>query len=221
MIDLLTKLSDCIEKGKSEKESPYPPKLKGSDGAKELTEIAIRKAIPPDVILREGLISGMNRIGEKFGRGEAFIPDLLMSARAMHLALEVLKPYFNSGEILHRGTIILGTVAGDLHEIGKNLVRMVVEGNGWKVIDLGVDASVESFLQTLQQNPGAILGMSALLTTTMSTMADSVRQIKALHPETLIYVGGAPVTQQFCDHIGADGYFPDPHSFVLHLDEVV
>ncbi|TKJ37922.1 cobalamin-binding protein [candidate division LCP-89 bacterium B3_LCP] len=217
MNNLLTQIAFCIEKGKADLNSPYPPVLKGENGASELTKEAIDSGISADQILKQGLMPGMNRIGERFSKGEAFIPDLLMSARAMNAAMEHLQPHFDSGDIQHRGTLILGTVAGDLHEIGKNVVRMVLEGDGWKVLDLGVDVTVERFSETLRDNPDSIIGMSALLTTTMGTMEQSVNQIKQQSPQTQIYVGGAPLTQEFSDKIGADGFFPDPHSFAKHL----
>jgi 5-methyltetrahydrofolate--homocysteine methyltransferase len=159
----------------------------------------------------------MDRIGARFSLGEVFIPDLLMSADAMNKAMALLKPHFGVGGMPTRGTIILGTVAGDLHEIGKNVVRMVLEGDGWQVIDLGVDVASEKFLETLRLHPGAVVGMSALLTTTMATMQQSVKDIKALYPEAAIYLGGAPLTSEFAAKIGAAGYFPDPHTFARHL----
>lgn len=217
MDDLLIRLSHCIERGKADKLSPYPPEMKGMDGAAELTEQALGASLSAAEILKESLMTGMNRIGEKYAAGQAFIPELLMAARAMNAAMEKLKPHFDSGELRHRGRVILGTVAGDLHEIGKNVVRMVLEGDGWKVIDLGVDVTTQKFIAILNDHPGSIVGMSALLTTTMINMQNSVREIKRLYPETQIYVGGAPLTQEFSRKIGADGYFPDPHSFAKHL----
>ena len=217
MDDILEKLSICIERGKADRNSPYPPDMKGIDGALELTQRAIEASFPADEILKNALTAGMYRIGEKFEAGEAFIPDLLMSAKAMDAAMRKLKPYFERGEIRHRGTVILGTVAGDLHEIGKNVVRMVLEGEGWRVIDLGVDVPTEDFLNTLRENPDSSIGMSALLTTTMMNMERSLSEIKEQLPETSIYVGGAPLTDEFSKKIGADGYFPDPHNFAKHL----
>lgn len=217
MDDLLEQLADCVERGKADRNSPYPKDLKGRDGAAELTRQALEAAIPADQILQKALTVGMNRVGEKFGAGEAFIPDLLMAAQAMKAAMAVLRPHFESGDIQPRGTLILGTVAGDLHEIGKNVVRMVLEGDGWRVIDLGVEVTTDRFIAALKENPDAILGMSALLTTTMINMEQSVREIKRRFPGTEIYVGGAPLTREFSDKIGADGTFPEPHSFARHL----
>ena len=143
MAELLAKLALCIERGKVDRESPYPEDLQGEDGAAELTRRALEVSLSPGEILDQALVAGMNRIGSRFSAGEVYIPDLLFAAKAMNAAMEHLKPYFESGEAVHRGTAIVGTVAGDLHDIGKNIVRMVLEGGGWKVIDLGVDAGTE------------------------------------------------------------------------------
>lgn len=162
---------------------------------------------------------GMNVIGEKFAEGKAFIPELLVSAKAMKASMAHLKPFFDSGEARHRGTVIVGTVEGDLHDIGKNIVRMVLEGDGWKAIDLGVDVSGQQFLDKLKENPDGVVGMSALLTTTMVKMEKIAKDIKTQYPRVRVFVGGAPLTAAFCDKIGADGYFPEPHSFAKHLAE--
>lgn len=218
---LLEKIALCIERGKSSKDAPYPPDLRGMDGAAELTKQALESGISPDNILKNALMVGMNNIGEKFGCGKAFIPELLISAKAMNAAMEHLKPFFETGEAVYRGIAILGTVLGDLHDIGKNIVKMVLKGDGWKVIDLGTSVPTEKFLITLKDNPEAILGMSALLTTTMVNMEISVNEIKKLYPKTNIFIGGAPVTTAFNDKIGADGYFPDPHKFAKHLQKIL
>ncbi len=220
MENILTQLSTCIERGKENKQSPYPPELKDLDGALELTKQALELGFSPTDIMQKGMTAGMTSIGEKFSRGEAFIPELLISAKAMYAAMSVLKPYFESGEIEQRGSIILGTVAGDLHDIGKNIVRMVLEGDGWKVIDLGVDVTTEKFVSALKENPGSILGMSALLTTTMMNMEKSIKEIKNEFCETKIFIGGAPLTKEFSDKIDADGYFSEPHSFAKYLNSI-
>jgi len=221
MTEILNNLALCIERGKEDRNSPYPPDMKDQDGAREYTKKALEAGLSADRILKEGLMPGMNAIGEKFSQGTAYIPELLISSKAMYSAMDILKPYFESGEVEHRGTVILGTVAGDLHDIGKNIVRMVLEGDGWKVLDLGVDTTTEKFKKALQENPGAILGMSALLTTTMTNMGKSVEEIKADDPAQKIFIGGAPVTEEFCKKIGADGYYSDPHNFVRFLRENV
>lgn len=217
MEQLLQQLAICIEKGKVDINSAYPPDMKGQVGASELAKQLLDAGVPASDVLKKALMVGMNSIGEKFGEGLAFIPELLIAAKAMNAAMVHLKPYFESGEAEHKGTFIIGTVAGDLHDIGKNIVRMVLEGGGWKVIDLGVDVSADQFLKTLAENKNALVGMSALLTTTMINMGDYVAKIKQSYPDTRVFVGGAPLSKKFSDKIGADGYFPDPQSFVKYL----
>ncbi len=216
MDELLEKLAVSIARGKVDVDSPYPPELKGQEGAIELTRRALDTMTAQDV-LQGGLMAGMRRVGDRFERGEAFIPDLLIAARAMTAAMDLVRPHFESGEITYRGKVILGTVAGDLHDIGKNIVRMVLEGDGWDVTDLGVDVSTESFLTALAESPGSLVGMSALLTTTMINMEKTAAEIRERFPETAIFVGGAPLTEEFCAKIGANGYFPDPQKFAKHI----
>jgi 5-methyltetrahydrofolate--homocysteine methyltransferase len=219
MSELLEKIADLVEKGKVDVNSPYPPDLKGQEGVDELTQKALQESLNPNDILQKGFMVGMNKIGDKFSEGKAFIPELLMSAKAMNAGMVHLKPFFESGEATHKGIMVLGTVLGDLHDIGKNIVRMVMEGNGWKVIDLGVDVKPEKFLEAVDENPDCILGMSALLTTTMMNMKDVVEVVRSKHPKTPIYVGGAPLSQEFNDKIQADGFFHDPHGLVKHLSQ--
>ncbi|MCP4728385.1 MAG: cobalamin-binding protein [bacterium] len=217
MKNLLNQLTICIERGKSDKNSPYPPDMRGDDGAAEITKTLLGSGVTPNEILEKGLMPGMNNVGEKFEKGEAFIPELLISAKAMNSAMEHLKPYFDTGEAKHRGSVIIGTVRGDLHDIGKNIVRMVLEGDGWNVIDLGKDVPGEQFLNMLKENPGSEIAISALLTTTMINMEDTVRTIKENSPGTRVFIGGAPLSQAYSDKIGADGYFPNPHTFAKHI----
>jgi 5-methyltetrahydrofolate--homocysteine methyltransferase len=162
----------------------------------------------------------MRNIGEKFGRNEVFIPDILMAARAFEAAIKHLKPFFQSGEVQRKGTFVIGTVAGDLHDIGKNIVGLIVGGEGWDVIDLGVDVAGEEFVKALEKHPGCTIGLSALLTTTMANMAEIVGFIKSAHPDSKVIIGGAPITQKFADEIGADAYSPDPQGAVGFLDNV-
>ena len=220
MSETLEQLAICIERGKVNEKSPFPPDLKGQIGADELTKQALDEGITPETILNESLMIGMRKIGDKFEAGKAFIPDMLIAAKAMNAAMEHLKPFFESGEVELKGDFIIGTVAGDLHDIGKNIVRMVLTGGGWNVIDLGTDVKPEQFVETLKQYPNAHVGMSALLTTTMMNMELVTKAIKDVSPNTKVYVGGAPLSQDFSDKIGADGYFPDPNKFVKHLASV-
>lgn len=219
MKDLLLKIAEMVEKGKASANAPYPPDLKGQDGVDELTQNALAESINPNEILQKGFMVGMDKIGQKFSQGKAFIPDLLMSAKAMNAGMVHLKPFFESGEAKHKGTMVIGTVSGDMHDIGKNIVKMVMEGNGWQVIDLGVDVNADKFVQAVNDNKDCIVGMSALLTTTMLNMEKTVTAIREYHPQTQIFVGGAPLSQEFSDKIGANGYFHDPHSLVKHLSQ--
>jgi len=221
MSTVLEKLSICIERGKVNKQSPFPPDLKGELGADELAKQALDEGIAPEEILNRSLMIGMRKIGDKFESGKAFIPDMLIAAKAMNAATVHLKPFFESGEVELKGDFIIGTVAGDLHDIGKNIVRMVLTGGGWNVIDLGSDVKPEKFVETLKQYPDAFVGMSALLTTTMMQMEGITKAIKDISPETKVFVGGAPLSQEYSNKIGADGYFPDPNQFVKHLESVV
>ncbi len=220
MNELLQKLKRCIEAGKIDSASPFPPDMQGKDGADEITKAALESGIAPGDILAHALVVGMRNVGEKFGRSEIFIPDVLMAARAMDAAMAHLKPYFQSGEVQRRGTLIIGTVRGDLHDIGKNLVGMIIEGGGWEIIDLGVDVPAEDFINAIEQYPGCTIGLSALLTTTMVNMTEIVKAIKKTHPETDVIVGGAPITQKFAESIGADAYSPDPQGAVKFLNKL-
>jgi 5-methyltetrahydrofolate--homocysteine methyltransferase len=217
MDSLLEMIATCTERGKADRNTPYPPDLKGQDGADELAAKALANGVDPNRVLSEGLMLGMSRVGEKFGRNEVFVPDLLMAARAMGAGMTHLKPYFDSGAATHKGTFVIGTVQGDLHDIGKNLVAMVVKGGGWEVIDVGVDASADKFLAAIEAHPGCTVGLSALLTTTMANMEKIVQAIKAQKPDTKVLVGGAPLTQGYCDKIGADHYSKDPQSALQFL----
>jgi methanogenic corrinoid protein MtbC1 len=221
MNDILEKISYCVEFGKIDKTSPYPPDMKDQDGAEELTKKAIEEGINPNEILENALIPAMAIVGNKFSRNEIYVPQMLMSAKAMKSAMIHIRPFFQSGETKRKGVFIIGTVTGDLHDIGKNLVSMMVEGGGWEIIDLGVDVSTEKFVETIKENPKALIGLSALLTTTMENMKKTVTAVKERYPDSKILIGGAPVTQEFCDKIGADFYSPDPQGAVDYLHKLV
>jgi methanogenic corrinoid protein MtbC1 len=220
MKEILEKLLEAVQLGKVDKKSPYPPQLKDQDGAYELAKNALEQGCKPDEILEKALIPAMAIVGNKFSRHEIYVPQMLMSAKAMHGAMVHIKPYFQSGETKRKGKFIVGTVSGDLHDIGKNLVAMMIEGGGWDVIDLGVDVGAEKFLKALDENPGAVVGLSALLTTTMENMKKTVSAIKEKHSGSKILIGGAPVTQDYCNKIGADFYSPDPQGAVNYLKQL-
>ena len=182
---------------------------------------ALEAGFSPQMILNEALIPAMNRVGNKFTEGKIFVPQMLLSAKAMNSAMKHLKPYFQNGEIRRKGVFIIGTVQGDLHDIGKNLTGMMVEGAGWEVIDLGTDVSAEKYIQALDEHPGAVCGMSALLTTTMSNMQPMIAAIHEKHPGTKVIVGGAPLNAEFARQIGADAYGRDPQDDINWLDSIV
>jgi methanogenic corrinoid protein MtbC1 len=219
MKELLGKLIEAVELGKVDKKSPYPPQLKDQDGAFEIAKNALDQGCKPEEILENALIPAMANVGNRFGRKEIYVPQMLMSAKAMSGAMIHLKPFFQSGETKRKGTFVIGTVSGDLHDIGKNLVAMMVEGGGWEVIDLGVDVGSEKFIKAVEEKPDAVIGLSALLTTTMENMNRIVTDIKAKCAQTKILVGGAPVTHEFCKRIGADFYSPDPQGAVNYLSK--
>ena len=170
------------------------------------------------------MIAAMSVVGERFSKNEIFVPEMLVAAKAMKKGVAVLKPYLGSGEVGSMGKMIMGTVAGDLHDIGKNLVIMMIESAGFEVIDLGVDVPLEKFIQTYEENPDTkIIGCSALLTTTMPALADTVAAINAApwRSKVKVMVGGAPITQEFADKIGADCYTPDAASAAKAANELV
>jgi 5-methyltetrahydrofolate--homocysteine methyltransferase len=219
MNELVEKIGQCVERGKINKASPHPNDMKGMDGAEELTKQALETAVEPNAIL-QACTDGMQHIGERFSKNEVFVPELLMAAKAMHTVMVQLEPFFKSGSVKVKGKFVLGTVTGDLHDIGKNLVRMIVEGNGWQVVDLGADVKPAKFLEAIKNNPGCIVGLSTLLTTTMVNMSKTVQEIKANFPTTSIIVGGAPLTTEAALKMGADGYSPDPQGAVAFLNKV-
>jgi 5-methyltetrahydrofolate--homocysteine methyltransferase len=202
-MEILTEISKNLELG-------------DSTAVKELLRKALSMNIAPESILNYGLIKGMEAVGNKFKKNEIFIPEVLIASRAMKSAMAVIKPYMSEvGEHIF-GKIVLGTVKGDLHDIGKMVVSIALEREDYDIIDLGIDVSKETFLETVQKENPDILGMSALLTTTMSYMRDVIDTIKSAHlkKDVKIIIGGAPITQSFADEIGADGYAPEAESAV-------
>jgi corrinoid protein of di/trimethylamine methyltransferase len=181
---------------------------------KELVQKVIDEGVDAKTILDNGLLAGMNIIGIKFKNNEIYVPDVLIAARAMKAGTELLRPLLVSSGVKSIGTVVIGTVKGDLHDIGKNLVRMMMEGKGLEVIDLGIDISGEKFVEAAIEKKAQIIGCSALLTTTMGEMKNTVEAAKkaGVRDKVTIMVGGAPVNQNFCDSIGADIYTPDAAS---------
>ncbi len=218
--EILQRISECVQRGKADINTNIPPGSKGQPGVAEYTEQAIELKLSPQTILDQGLSTGMGILGKKFARNEVFIPEVLIAARAMHAGMNKLKPLFAKDDVPARGVFVIGTVQGDLHDIGKNLVCMMVEGAGWQVVDLGVDCKVDKYVEAVQANPGCIVGLSALLTTTMVAMKDAVSAIRAVSPDTPILVGGAPVTDDFAKEIGATAYARDPSAAIDVLNRI-
>ena len=200
-MSILVEISELLQKGRA----PL---------VKEKVQEAIDQGISPKEILEQGLLSGMGIIGEKFKNNEVFVPEVLIAARAMNMGVTVLKPYLAEAGVESKGTAVIGTVKGDLHDIGKNLVKMMLEGKGLNVIDLGTDVTPEAFVDAAIENNATIICCSALLTTTMGEMKGvvDVATQKGIRDKVKIMVGGAPVTQNFCDSIGADCYTSDAAS---------
>ncbi len=200
-MNILTEISENLQKGKSKV-------------VKELVQQAIDEGIEANVILSEGLLSGMNVVGEKFKNNEVYVPEVLVAARAMNMGTQLLKPLLAASGVTATGKVCIGTVQGDLHDIGKNLVKMMLEGKGLEVVDLGTDVAAETFVQTAIEQECQVICCSALLTTTMNVMADVVKAAEAagIRDKVKIMVGGAPVNEEYCNKIGADCYTVDAAS---------
>lgn len=183
---------------------------------KELAESAVAQGHSPADILNEGLIPGMAVIGERFKKNEVYVPEVLIAARAMKSGLAIIKPLLAAAKVEPIGKVIIGTVKGDLHDIGKNLVSMMLEGAGFEVIDAGVDVTPEKFVSLAKESGAKLIGLSALLTTTMPSMKDTIDRLtsEGIRDDFKVMIGGAPVTQRYSDEIGADGYAADASSAV-------
>lgn len=188
---------------------------------KELTQAAVDQGLAPLEIINEGLVAGMNVVGARFKEGDMFVPEVLMAARAMHGGMDVVQPLLADVDVPTKGKVIIGTVKGDLHDIGKNLVAMMLESAGYNVVNLGVDVEPEKFVETAKAEGAQFIAMSALLTTTMLAMKDTVDLAKEAGIDVKCIVGGAPVSQEFSDEIGADGFAPDAASATDLCDSLI
>jgi 5-methyltetrahydrofolate--homocysteine methyltransferase len=193
----------------------------GKPGARELTEAAIQADIEPKVIIAEGLTAGMKVVGEKYETGEYFIPDMLASAEAVGVAMEILGPHLMKSGVKSKGKVIMATVKGDLHDIGKNIVSLLLKGIGYEVKDLGADVPPEKIVDAVREEKADFLGLSALLTTTMRMMGETINKLKeaGLRDKVNVLVGGAAVSQDFANEIGADAYGVDGFHAVRIVDE--
>ena len=190
---------------------------------KELVQRAIDEGEDVEKVLNEGLVAGMSVVGAKFKANEFYVPEVLIAARAMKAGMGILRPILADKDIKGVGTVVLGTARGDLHDIGKNLVAMMLEGAGFEIIDLGVDVSPEKFIETAKEKKADLIGLSALLTTTMPSMKDVVKAVgeSSLKDKVKVMIGGAPLTQSYADEIGADGYAPDAASAVDEVKQLL
>jgi len=200
---ILEEVADEVQKG-------------NSASVEELTKKALSQDISAEEILNNGLVGGMNIVSEKFKNNEIFIPEVLISAKSMNSGLEIIKPILAEEKVKTKGKVVIGTVKGDLHDIGKNIVAMLLQGAGFDVVDLGADVSKEKFLEFVKNERADILGMSALLTTTMIYMKETIETLKnaGLRENVKVIIGGAPVTESYAAQIDADGYAPDAASAV-------
>jgi len=190
-------------------------------GVKSITQKELDASTDVEIILNDGLIAAMDEVGQKFSDGELFVPEMLMAAQAMKAGLELLKPHLADGQSRSKGTVLIGTVKSDLHDIGKNLVSMMMEGAGFDVIDLGVDVDGEAFVKEAAAKNADVIALSALLTTTMPSMESTVNAVKEAGMVTKTIIGGAPVSQAFADQIGADGYSADAPGAVKLVKELM
>jgi 5-methyltetrahydrofolate--homocysteine methyltransferase len=202
-MEILKEIAEKVEAGKQ-------------NDVKSLVESCIEQGVAVSDILNDGLVAGMNSIGIKFRENEVFVPEVLVAARAMKAGLEIIKPILLREKVQSKGTIVMGTVLGDLHDIGKNIVCYMLQGAGYDVVDIGIDAPGEKFIEAAKESGAQIIGLSSLLTTTMVYMKDVVEALRAsgLGDRVKVMVGGAPVTQAFADEIGAHGYASDAASAV-------
>ncbi|MCD6402157.1 MAG: corrinoid protein [Anaerolineales bacterium] len=189
----------------------------------EEVKVELEKGTSPDDILHKACIAAMMEVGQRFEKGEYFVPEMLIAARAMQGALDILRPYLVETDVASAGKVVMGTVSGGLHDIGKNLVCMMLEGAGFEVIDLGVDVDPELFVDTVRKETPDAIGMSALLTTTMPSMQRTIDALKqaGLRDKVKVMVGGAPLTQDYADQIGADGFAPDASSATRKVKELI
>ena len=200
-MSILNDISEQLQRGKANE-------------VKELVQKAIDDGMEGRKVLNEGLMSGMGIIGEKFKKNEIYVPEVLIAARAMNAGIEILKPLLQDDADDTKGRVVLGTVKGDLHDIGKNLVKIMMEGKGMEVVDLGIDCPAEKFVETVKEKKANIIACSALLTTTMTEMENVVKAVEeaGMGDNITVMIGGAPVTQNYCESIGADLYAPDAAS---------
>ncbi len=205
-MSILESIKHCVVQGHIDAGSKFPKNMEGQEGVRELTRKAIDEGVAVEDILTQGLIPAMTIVGQRYENNEIFVPEMLFSAKAMKSGLELIKPFLLEGSDLILGKVIVGTVQGDLHDIGKNLVCMMLEGAGFEIEDLGINIPAAKFLEAAKNNPKALIGMSALLTVTMKNMKSVIELLRANELDNKVFIGGAPVTPAFAKEIGAEGY---------------
>jgi len=205
-MSILESINHCVVQGHIDATSKFPKNMEGQEGVRELTKQAITDGVAVEDILMKGLIPAMTIVGQRYEKNEIFVPEMLFSAKAMKSGLELIKPFLLEGSDLILGKVIIGTVQGDLHDIGKNLVCMMLEGAGFEIVDLGINIPAPKFLEAAKNNPEAIIGMSALLTVTMKNMKGVIELLRVNELDNKVFIGGAPVTPAFAEEIGAEGY---------------
>jgi 5-methyltetrahydrofolate--homocysteine methyltransferase len=223
MMDILHEIERNVIEGRADKNSPFSSDKVGEPGIKELTQQAINKGIDPQEILNSGLLAGMNIVGDKFKKCELFIPEVLLCGQALKAGMDVVKPIMVKSGLKPFAKFVIGTVKGDLHDIGKSLVSMMLQGAGFEVIDLGTDVSKEKFTEVVKQEKPQILGTSSLLTSTMPEIRYVIDTLEeeGLRNKIKVMIGGAPVTESYAEQIGADGYAPDAISTVVRAKELL
>lgn len=215
------RMAQCIMMGRVDKDSPLGEP--GQPGVKELTQQAIEEGLSGAEILNNGLLAGMNTVAARFRADEMFIPEVLQAANALKTGIALLKPFFGVDAVRPLGKIVIGTVAGDVHDIGKSLVAMMLEGACFEVTDIGIDVPTQRFVQIVKAEVPDVLAMSALLTTTMGNMLEVISALEeaSLRDQVKVIVGGAPLTQAYADEIGADGYAPDAVAAIDKVKELM
>lgn len=218
---ILESIKECVVQGHIDATSKFPKGMEGQIGVRELTEQAISEGVNVEDILSLGLIPAMSIVGQRYENNEIFVPEMLFSAKAMKSGLELIKPLLLEGSDLILGTVIIGTVQGDLHDIGKNLVCMMLEGAGFQIEDLGINVTPQKFVDAAKNNPKAIIGMSALLTVTMKNMKGVIETLRANNLNNKVFIGGAPVTPSFAKEIGAEGYAKNANQAVVEAKRLL
>lgn len=217
----LEEIRECVVKGHINASSKFPKGMEGKAGVAELTAQALDENVDVETILTQALIPAMTIVGERYERNEIFVPEMLFSAKAMKSGLALIKPLLMDDSDVILGKVIIGTVQGDLHDIGKNLVCMMLEGAGFKIVDLGINATPQKFVQAAKENPDALIGMSAMLTVTMKNMQMVVDSLRREGLTNKVMIGGAPVTRKFADEIGVDGYSLNANQAVKEAKRLV